>query len=30
MQFGLSEPVQAAIDGAVKMVNSLVEQLLQV
>lgn len=29
MQIGLSEPVQAAIDGAVKMVNSLVEQLLQ-
>jgi hydrogenase maturation protease len=29
MQVGLSEPVQAAIDGAVKMVNSLLEQLLQ-
>lgn len=29
MQVGLSGPVQAAIDGAVKMVNSLVEQLLQ-
>jgi hydrogenase maturation protease len=29
MQAGLSEPVQAALDDAVKMVNSLVEQLLQ-
>lgn len=28
MQMGLSEPVQAAIDGAVKMIDSLVEQLL--
>lgn len=28
MQVGLSEPVQAAVDEAVKMVNSLIEQLL--
>lgn len=29
MQLGLSEPVQAAVEEAVKMVNALVEQLLQ-
>ena len=28
MQMGLSEPVQAAVDEAVKMIDSLVEQLL--
>lgn len=28
MQMGLSEPVQAAIEGAVKMIDSLVEELL--
>ena len=28
MQMGLSQPVQAAVDEAVKMVDSLVEQLL--
>lgn len=30
MQMGLSEPVQAAIDEAVKMIDSLVEDLLSV
>jgi hydrogenase maturation protease len=30
MQMGLSEPVQAAIDEAIKMIDSLVEQLLAV
>jgi hydrogenase maturation protease len=30
LQMGLSEPVQAAIDGAVKMIDSLVEELLAV
>ncbi len=30
MQMGLSEPVQAAIDEAVKMIDSLVEELLAV
>ena len=29
MQMGLSEPVQAAVDEAVKMIDSLVEKLLQ-
>jgi len=29
MQMGLSEPVQAALDEAVKMIDSLVEKLLQ-
>jgi hydrogenase maturation protease len=29
MQMGLSEPVQAAIDAAVKMIDSIVEDLLQ-
>ena len=28
MQMGLSEPVQAAVDEAIKMIDSLVEQLL--
>jgi Ni,Fe-hydrogenase maturation factor len=28
MQMGLSEPVQAAIDEAVKMIDSLVEKLV--
>ncbi len=27
---GLSEPVQAAVEGAVKMIDSLVEELLMV
>ena len=30
MQMGLSEPVQAAVDEAVKMIDSLVEQLVPV
>jgi hydrogenase maturation protease len=29
MQMGLSEPVQAAVDEAVKMIDSLVEKVLQ-
>jgi hypothetical protein len=29
MQMGLSEPVQAAVPEAVKMIDSLVEKLLQ-
>jgi Ni,Fe-hydrogenase maturation factor len=28
MQMGLSEPVQAAVDEAVKMIDSLVEKLV--
>jgi hypothetical protein len=28
MQMGLSEPVQAAVDEAVKMIDSLVEELV--
>jgi Ni,Fe-hydrogenase maturation factor len=27
MQMGLSEPVQAAVDAAVKMIDSLVKEL---
>jgi hydrogenase maturation protease len=30
MQMGLSEPVQAAVDEAVKMIDSLVEELVAV
>lgn len=30
MQMGLSKPVQAAVDGAVKLVDSLIEKLLSV
>jgi len=30
MQVGLSEPVQAAVDEAVKMIDSLIEELVAV